>query len=188
MNFIDQINSYHPICLQEKSDKTVMLEAIATFPQNILSRNNTIAHMTSSGFIVNYDLTKTLMIHHNIYHSWGWTGGHADGNPDLAHVAIKEATEETGVDATLASKEIVSLDILPVFSHMKNGMFVNTHLHFNVSYLLFADETQILKSKPDENSGAQWLPLNKISDYVTESHMIPIYQKLIEKAEKLYEK
>ena len=37
------------------------------------------------------------MIHHNIYNSWGWTGGHADGNSDLIKVAIKEAQEETGI-------------------------------------------------------------------------------------------
>ena len=44
------------------------------------------------------------MIHHNIYNSWSWTGGHADGDKDLLYVAIKEAKEETGV------KNIKALD------------------------------------------------------------------------------
>lgn len=187
MYFIDQINNYQPVNQQEKIDKSVMLAMIAKFPENILTRANTIAHMTSSGFIINQSLTKTLMIHHNIYHSWGWTGGHADNDFDLAHVACKEATEETGVTVALAKQEIAALDILPVFSHIKNGNFINTHLHFNVCYLLFADENELPRSKPDENSGAKWLPLTKINDYVSEGHMLPVYKKLIEKVKKLYE-
>ena len=55
------------------------------------------AHMTASSWIVNEDYTKVLMIYHNIYNSWAWTGGHADGDEDLLHVAVKEAREETGL-------------------------------------------------------------------------------------------
>ena len=56
---------------------------------DVLVRDNEIAHITSSGFIVNKLRTKVLMIHHNIYNSWGWTGGHADGDEDLLYVAMK---------------------------------------------------------------------------------------------------
>ncbi len=37
------------------------------------------------------------MIHHNIYNSWAWTGGHSDNEKDQLKVAIKELKEETGV-------------------------------------------------------------------------------------------
>ncbi len=60
------------------------------------------------------------MIHHNIYKTWAWTGGHADGDPDLIHVAIKEAIEETGVKHFhVVSEEILSLDVLTVDGHIK---------------------------------------------------------------------
>ena len=49
--------------------------------------------MTSSGLIFNKNLDKILMVHHNIYNTWSWTGGHADGEDDLLKVAIKEAKE-----------------------------------------------------------------------------------------------
>ena len=96
----------------------------------MLVRENEIAHMTSSGFIVNKDRTKVLMIHHNIYNSWGWTGGHADGDSDLIAVAIKEAKEETGIkNANPITNDICSIDILPVNSHIKKGKYVASHLH-----------------------------------------------------------
>ena len=43
---------------------------------------------------MNKDKTKVLMIYHNIYNSWSWTGGHADGDEDLLYVAIKEAKKK----------------------------------------------------------------------------------------------
>ena len=53
------------------------------------------------------------MIHHNIYNSWGWTGGHADGDSDLIKVSIKEAKEETGIkEARPNNNDICSIDIL----------------------------------------------------------------------------
>lgn len=187
MNFIEQIKKYQSRSEQEIADKAAMLLMIENFPHTILLRDNTIAHLTASGFIVNTTFDKTLMIHHNIYKSWGWTGGHADGDDDLLHVALKEAKEETGIISVKPLlSEIAALDILPVFSHIKRGKFVNTHLHLSCAYLLIADEQEALQYNPNENSGARWIPLNKINTYCSEAHMLPVYQKLIKKAEQLY--
>ena len=82
MEWVKQIERYNPINEQEKKDKEIILDFINK-NDNVLFRDNEIAHITSSGFIVNKSRNKTLMIHHNIYNSWGWTGGHADGNSDL---------------------------------------------------------------------------------------------------------
>jgi len=77
MNYIADIKSYAPKNEQEAQDKKVMLECIKVFPDSVLSRDNEIAHITSSGFVVNRAASKTLMIHHNIRNSWAWPGGRA---------------------------------------------------------------------------------------------------------------
>ena len=96
MEWIKQIEKDNPVDEQEKKDKEIILDFINK-NDDVLVRDNEIAHITSSGFIVNKLRTKVLMIHHNIYNSWGWTGGHADGDSDLIKVSIKEAKEETGI-------------------------------------------------------------------------------------------
>lgn len=53
--------------------------------------------MTASAWVVNKDRSKVLMIYHNIYNSWSWLGGHADGETDLLAVAIREVREEAGI-------------------------------------------------------------------------------------------
>lgn len=186
MYFIDEIQAYEPVNEQERADKNSILTMVQSFPQNILRRENTIAHMTSSGFIVNKTMDKVLFIHHNIYKSWGWTGGHADGNPDLLQVACREALEETGLqDIEPLSRAMASLDILPVLPHYKQGRYVGTHLHFSAAYLLLADETAALQHKADENSDVRWLPFQQIADFCTEAHMLPVYRKLLHKAKSL---
>lgn len=185
MEFIKQIEKYNPVNEQEKKDKEIILDFISK-NDNVLVRENEIAHMTSSGFIVNKDRTKVLMIHHNIYNSWGWTGGHADGDSDLLEVAIKEAKEETGItNVRPIIDDICCIDILTVKGHIKKGKYVAPHLHLSVAYVLEADEAEEVKVKEDENSGVKWVDIDRVLELTDEEHMKDVYSKLINKT-KLY--
>ena len=185
MNWINDIEKYVPYNEQEAKDKELILNCINNM-DNILTRENTIAHITSSGYIVNKDRTKVLMIYHNIYDSWAWTGGHADGDDDLLYVAIKEAKEETGIkNISPVTKDILSLDVLTVDGHVKRGQYVSSHLHLSVAYLLEASEDDVLRIKEDENSGVKWLPINELHLHCSEPYMINVYNKFNEKIKSL---
>ena len=174
----EQIEKYIPYNEQEASDKELMLEYIDKF-EDVLTRKNKMCHFTASNWIVNKDRTKVLMIYHNIYKSWAWTGGHADGDSNLLHVAIKEAEEETGLNKLkLLSDGIYGLQILTVDSHIKRGKFVSSHLHLDCCFLLEANEEEKLRIKEDENSGVKWVEIDKVTKLTNEEKMKPIYTKL----------
>ena len=120
------------------------------------------------------------MVYHNIYNSWSWTGGHADGDNDLLAVAVREGMEETGVEHLRpVSEDIFSIETIVVDGHEKRGSYVASHLHMNVSYLLEADEEESLHMKPDENSGVKWIPITQLHEMVSEPWMLQrIYDKL----------
>ena len=122
------------------------------------------------------------MIYHNIYNSWAWPGGHADGESDLLGVAMREVMEETGIkNLKLLSKDFYAIDVLPVKSHIKRGKFVSSHIHLNATYIFEADENEELLIKEDENSGVNWIDIDKMVSSSSEDHMKKVYAKLVDK-------
>lgn len=181
MDLRKQIENYTPFNAQEKKEQQVILRYMDTF-DDVFTRNNEFAHFTASAWIVNEERTKVLMVYHNIYQSWSWVGGHADGEEDLLHVAMKEAQEETGLTKVRpVSTQMYSLEILGVQAHEKKGEHVATHVHLNVTYLLEASEQQPITIKPDENSAIRWIPLEQAVEASTEPAMKVVYEKLNEK-------
>ncbi|VEI06308.1 NUDIX hydrolase [Kurthia zopfii] len=163
---------------QEEKDLQAFQYAFTYF-KDVLTRENPIAHMTVSAFVVNEARTHTLMVYHNIYDSWAWTGGHADGEDDFLAVALREVKEETGIQARPVSEQPISIEQLTVLGHMKKGAYVSEHLHMNVTYLVEADDQLPLTICEDENSDVAWLPIAQLHEKCKELHMIPIYDKII---------
>ena len=73
-DLINQIELYQPFNEQEEADKALILQWIRE-NDNAFLRENTVAHMTASAWVVNKDRSKVLMVYHNIYDSWSWLGG-----------------------------------------------------------------------------------------------------------------
>lgn len=186
MDYLSQIAAYVPQSQAEAADKEQILYYVNQYPDTILTRENTIAHITASGFILSADGEWVLMAHHNIYRVWAWTGGHADGESDLLAVALREAREETGAEHIRAlSPAIASLEILPVWGHVKRGKYVCAHQHLNVSYLLTADRDTPLSVREGENTKVGWLPADRLLELTNEWQMDEVYTKLLERGRAL---
>ena len=177
----EQILAYTPSCPQEESDRRLMLQQLDRY-DNLLTRENELLHFTASGWIVSPDRSQVLLAYHNIYQSWAWTGGHADGEADLLAVALREAREETGLEHVRpVTPEPFSLEILGVPAHVKRGRHVSAHLHLNLTYLLEADPAAPLRVKPDENSAVAWVPAAEAVSRSNEPDMQVVYRKLMDK-------
>lgn len=185
MALISDIRAYQPFNQQEAADKQTILFQLETNP--CVFDRSSLAHMTCSIWTIDPTSTQTLMVYHTIYNSWSWIGGHADGERDLAKVALRELEEETGVtNAHLVTAcgpgDIYSLEVLTVDGHEKRVAYVSSHLHLNVTYLAIASPDEPLRVKPDENSGVRWMNLDEALATSTEPWMRErIYRKLIDK-------
>lgn len=186
MSLREQILAFVPGNEQETRDKEELLSWLDS-GIDIYTRRCNAAHLTASGWVVSPDKKQVLLAYHNLYDSWAWLGGHADGEADLQAVAKREVLEESGLtDCKTLSDDIFSLEILTVDGHEKHGSYVSSHLHLNVTYLFEADPSAPLRCKPDENKAVAWFPAEQVLEKSTEKWFCErIYSKLIEKVQKL---
>ena len=179
---LEKIQAYVPYNEQEQADKEEILRRLQQ-GGDLYTREDPSAHMTASAWVVSPDRRQVLLCYHNLYDSWSWLGGHCDGERDLLHTAIREVREESGLkELRPVSEEIYSLEILCVDGHRKKGKYLPSHLHLNLTFLLEADPTQPLRSKPDENKAVRWFPAEEAVQASSEEWMRKrVYQKLMNK-------
>jgi len=176
----EQIEGYIPIDEQEERDKEQMLKFIDSF-DDVLTRDNVIGHFTTSAFVVNEDRTKMVAVYHIINDGWTYPGGHADGEENLLSVAVREVLEETGLNAKVLSDAPLLISCNPVNCHFKRGKYVSSHLHFDVLYLMEADENIPLAFREDESKGVKWILFDDIDNEQMVEFVRPIVKKLIKK-------
>ena len=160
MDLLAQLRAYRPWNPQEERDRAELLRRLES-GEALYGRENTSAHLTASAWVVSPCRTKVLMAYHNLFRSWSWLGGHADGERDLLSVALREVREESGLTARPLLAEPYSLEILTVDGHEKRGQYVSSHLHLNLTFLLEGDPSAPVRCKPDENSRVGWFGLEE---------------------------
>jgi ADP-ribose pyrophosphatase YjhB (NUDIX family) len=189
MDLLSELKAYVPYNQQEQQDRALLVAWLQAAQNDdalaarLWGRGNP-AHLTASAWVVSPDRSVVLMAYHNLYDSWAWLGGHADGQRDLRAVALREVREESGLaQARLASPDILSVEVLTVDGHEKRGAYVSSHLHLNVTFLVEADPVEPLRAKPDENRAVAWMAPEEALARSTEPWFVErIYSKLVAKA------
>jgi 8-oxo-dGTP pyrophosphatase MutT (NUDIX family) len=96
-------------------------------------RSLALGHLTGSAWLVDASGDRVLLTHHRKLHKWLQLGGHADGDPDLLAVALREAREESGIaDIVPVMGEIFDLDIHPIPQIAGEPL----HDHYDIRFLL----------------------------------------------------
>lgn len=122
-------------------------------------RANVAGHFTGSAWVASADGRRVLLTHHRKLGLWLQPGGHADGDRDLARVALREAEEETGVPGLrLESREIYDIDRHAIPARKLDA----EHLHWDVRYVVLAgDDERFVVS--EESHALEWRDVRDVA-------------------------
>ena len=138
---------------EQEQRRTEILEWIDTH-DDALYRTCLDGHLTGSAVVIDPSRPATLLIHHKKLQMWLQPGGHADGEGDLAQVALREAEEETGLRGLTVLTPAVDLDIHGIPARGDEP----EHLHLDVRFVVLAQPGSIADPDEIETMGAAWVP------------------------------
>ncbi len=137
---------------EEKKTSQRMRAFIRDNP-DCFKRTLKIGHITGSAWVLSPDWVKVLLTHHKKFNHWYQLGGHSDGEADTWHVALREATEESGISGlSLITPDIFDIDIHTIPESVSKGE--PTHEHYDVRFLIQAPHMDYRVS--DESNDLQW--------------------------------
>lgn len=171
LDLIDRYAGGHP---DESSVVERFREFVAGHP-DCFERSLAIGHVTGSAWILDRPGERVLLTHHRKLDRWLQPGGHADGNPDVLAVALREGWEETGLESLApVDGAVFDLDIHRIPARGREP----EHLHYDVRFLLRDSGTGDFVVS-EESHDLAWVPLVALESRTTEESMIRMRDKCL---------
>jgi 8-oxo-dGTP pyrophosphatase MutT (NUDIX family) len=167
-----QLAQYHSRFEEEQLFVPRFLELLQH--PNCFLRTHLPGHLTGSAWIVSGNGDKVLLVRHAKLKRWLQPGGHADGDENIANVAMREMQEETGLAPRQTPTTIFDIDIhlIPARADFP------AHDHYDIRYLFEVDEAEPLLIN-EESSDLQWVRLDELEKYVDSSSILRMKDKLL---------
>jgi 8-oxo-dGTP pyrophosphatase MutT (NUDIX family) len=114
-------------------------------------------HFTGSAIVVDAAADRVLLLFHAKHQRWLQPGGHADGDANLASVALREATEETGIAGLRIDPDPLDLDVHPIGARPGEP----AHLHLDARYLVVAPAGAV-PERNHESEHLEWFAPDRL--------------------------
>ncbi|MGL4512931.1 MAG: NUDIX hydrolase [Lacipirellulaceae bacterium] len=163
----------------EEADVAERIAALVAGHADCFDRACRPGHVTGSAWIVSPPRDRVLLLHHRKLGRWLQPGGHADGDPDVARVALKEATEETGLASLrLLSATPIDLDVhvIPARRAPDGAPLDDQHEHHDVRFLVEADPAEPLAVN-DESHAVRWFTPDEVRGLTQEWSVLRLLAK-----------
>ncbi|RAJ94484.1 ADP-ribose pyrophosphatase YjhB (NUDIX family) [Larkinella arboricola] len=170
---LNLLMNYQPV----DEDERRMLEQTIQFVHthaDCFERHLSVGHVTGSAWIVSPDRRQVVLLHHAKLDRWFQPGGHADGDPDVLAVALREAEEETG----LLELKVVSSAIFDVDVHTIPARATEPeHLHYDIRFMLeAATDSPFIKTR--ETKDVRWVNCSEIENLTSEKSILRMKSKI----------
>jgi 8-oxo-dGTP pyrophosphatase MutT (NUDIX family) len=171
---LDLLRRYAPIDTADAACRARFASFVSSHSE-CFERSLEIGHVTGSAWIMDASGRRVLLTHHRKLGIWLQPGGHADGDPDIAAVALREALEETGVAGlSRIGEDIFDLDIHKIPARGKTP----AHEHFDVRFAFRANGSEAYVVS-EESHDLAWVPLEELEKLTRETSLLRMREKWI---------
>ena len=162
---------YHPVSQEQRETLELILAFINAHPENAHRRTCLSGHLTGSGFVLDHLGGRALLTHHRKLGRWLQLGGHADGDANLPGVALREATEESGINDLKIDPIPIDLDIHLIPARPGEP----EHLHFDTRFLIRADP-QAVARVGEESLDLRWFAPDELDGVETDNSVRRLFR------------
>ena len=111
--------------------------------------------------MVSDDGARFLLTHHRKLGRWLQLGGHSDGDADTAAVALREATEESGIGGLTLATVAGVVQPLDLDAHeIPARAGEPAHVHYDVRFLVIAPRDAVVAIS-EESLALRWFPSDR---------------------------
>ncbi len=159
-HLLAELDAYVAVGERERA-MAARLRAFVAANMDCFVRSNAAGHVTGSAWIVDRDGSATVLLHHRKLDRWLQPGGHADGDSDVRRVALREASEESGLASLVPARAgIYDLDVHEIPARPGEP----AHVHYDVRYAFFADRDEA-PVVSDESHEVAWIAFTRLEGY-----------------------
>lgn len=153
--------------LADVKERAMRLRAFLANTPRPFHRSTLPGHVTGSALLLDASGRFVCLLHHAKLGLWLQPGGHSDGQEDTWNVALREATEETGISGLRLASFCDSGRVFPidVDIHLFPARGLEPeHLHFDVRFLVVSSGEAESTPLPgnDESHAVAWFPLSAL--------------------------
>lgn len=160
MKTLSDLLAAHPCADdQERRDRDRMLALLEAGPEAFSRAHFAPGHFTGSAFVVDAPGKRLLMLHHARLNRWLQPGGHAEPGESPLETALREATEESGIEGLAPHPRhpgILDLDVHRIPERKGEP----AHDHHDVRFLLLAPPGAEPRVSA-ESHAVEWRPLGR---------------------------
>lgn len=152
--------------LPDQSDRDQILGLLDTHGDELADRSTLPGHLTGSALVVDAAGERALLMLHAKLGRWLQPGGHADGDHDLARVALREATEETGIEGLSVLVPAIDVDIHRIPERGSEP----SHLHLDLRFVVVAPPEAQARGN-SESEALRWVSWQELDDLSDEESL-----------------
>ena len=150
-----------------RAERDRVLELLAQHGEALADRTTAPGHLTGSALVVDEAGQRVVVLMHTKLRRWLQPGGHADGDHELAGVALKEASEETGIVGLRVLVPAVDLDVHEV----DHGDALGLHLHLDLRFVVVAPADATIVGN-HESLDLRWVDMDELTELADEDGLL----------------